>query len=54
MKVNGMITSSMVKVMKSFPMEQSIQVHMPMENHKDTVRIHGRMAKLMKDNGSME
>lgn len=27
---------------------------MPMENHKDTVRIHGRMAKLMKDNGLME
>lgn len=27
---------------------------MPMENHKDMVRIPGKMAKHMKDNGLME
>lgn len=54
MKANGMIILSMAKVMKSFRMEQSTQVHMPMENHKDMVRTPGRMAKHMKDNGLME
>lgn len=44
----------MAKVMKSFLMEQYIQVHMPMENHKDMARIPGRMAKPMKGNGLME